>query len=272
MLRRPLRSACAPWELVTPRRLPPSSALSAQGLAGALQGVCAPLVASGGQIWAVRCLDTVRTPEGPTVILRGLGGVHPWQRHGQVPRRPVEWKRRYDPHVPLMADRADRSRLVRSRRRLVRTASVAPRRHDGRRLVQECPALGQLRLPDAVSQEAKVPNPLEPARQDMQDKASQKLHRVQGHGAELMAVFRVFPAEGHLAVFQGDEPLVGDSNTMRVARQILQDMLRGRQRLFGIDHPLSRVERGQKLVPALRRGQRLASARQGEGPLGGLAA
>jgi hypothetical protein len=73
LLRRPRRSACAPWELVTPRRLPPSSALSAQGLAhpaGALQGVCAPLVAAGGQSAAVRCLDTVRTPAVPTVLLR----------------------------------------------------------------------------------------------------------------------------------------------------------------------------------------------------------
>ena len=113
-----------------------------------------------------------------------------------------------------------------------------------------------------------MPHPLEAARQAMQQEAAEKCHGVEGQSAEPVAMLRVLVAKGHLAVFEGEQPLVGDRHAMRRTGQILQDMLWGAERLLRVDHPLGRVEAGQEVMPHRQRRQRAAAPRKGEGALG----
>src|SRR5262249_15619207 len=117
-------------------------------------------------------------------------------------------------------------------------------------------------------QEAEMPNPLEAARQDMQQEAAAEFHGVEGPRAKPVAMLIVLVTQAHLAVFEGEQPLVGDRHAMRITGQILQDMLWGAEGLLRVDHPFGRVEAGQEVVPRWQRRQRAAAPRKGEGALG----
>ena len=75
-----------------------------------------------------------------------------------------------------------------------------------------------------------MPNPLEAARQDMQQEAAEKFHGLEGQSAQPLAMLVILVAKGYLAVVEGEQPLVGERHAMRIAGQILQDMLRGAER------------------------------------------
>jgi hypothetical protein len=87
-----------------------------------------------------------------------------------------------------------------------------------------------------------MPNPLKAAWEDVEQKAVEELHRVECHQADRVALLVVLPAKGDFALFQRDQSLVGDGHAMRIAGEVLQDMLRRPQGLFGIDHPLGAPE------------------------------
>src|SRR5260370_16883618 len=87
----------------------------------------------------------------------------------------------------------------------------------------------------------------------------------------------VFVAESHLAVFVGEQSVVGQSDTMRVAAQIIQDMCRSAEGWFGVDHPFglgggkssTGGRRCVRLNPPFRR---LTDARLSRSPFSGLRA
>ncbi len=79
--------------------------------------------------------------------------------------------------------------------------------------------------------------------QDMEQKATDELGRLQGHGGPLTCLGIVLPAEGHVAIFKSDQTLVGDGHAMGIARQVFQDLVRSSKGFFGIDHPLAAPER-----------------------------
>ena len=54
----------------------------------------------------------------------------------------------------------------------------------------------------------------------------------------LVLVGIVFPTEGDLAVSKIDNPMVGDSDTVRVAGQIMENMLGSSAWPFGVDNPV----------------------------------
>ena len=90
---------------------------------------------------------------------------------------------------------------------------------------QQRAALREFRLAYPIAQGAKVAHPVEPVRWDVQHEPPQEFHGLERHGAQAVAALVVLVAEGHLAILQGDEPVVGDCHPMRVAGQVLQDVL-----------------------------------------------
>src|SRR5215510_4016722 len=101
-------------------------------------------------------------------------------------------------------------------------------------------------------------------RGDVQQQTPQELHGVKRQGAQAVAALVILVAEGHLAVFQGDKPVVRDGHAMRITGQVLQDVLRGLERLFGVDDPLLVAQRGEEALPGCRLGECLTATRQGE--------
>ena len=71
----------------------------------------------------------------------------------------------------------------------------------------------------------------------MEHEAPNELDRREVHRLPLLSLSVVFPAERHTAVRQGDEPSVRDSDTVCVAGQILEHLLRTAKRLLGVDDP-----------------------------------
>ena len=71
---------------------------------------------------------------------------------------------------------------------------------------QQVAAQFQLLPAHPVGQEAVVPDPHEPRRQDVQEEPADELGRLQGHRLLPPAVGVVLPAERDLAVLQGDQP------------------------------------------------------------------
>ena len=92
---------------------------------------------------------------------------------------------------------------------------------------------------DLVGEQSIVADAVKAIGQDMQEKASDKLVRGQGHGLMPIALFGtiVFPLEGDTLLIKGDQTTVGDRHPMGVARQIGEYGLGTGKRTFGIDHP-----------------------------------
>jgi len=99
--------------------------------------------------------------------------------------------------------------------------------------------------------------------QDVQAISTQEFDGLKRVSAQLAAPLVVLEAEGHLAVLQSNEVVVGDGDAVRVASQVLQDMRRV-TRFFGVDHPFLLAQRRQQAQP--RRGLRQvpAATRQGQ--------
>ena len=72
----------------------------------------------------------------------------------------------------------------------------------------------------------------------MEQAASQELIDSQRHEPFLVAVRGIAPAEGDVAIGEGDQPGVGDGDAMGVGAEIAQHMLRTAEGLFGIDNPV----------------------------------
>jgi hypothetical protein len=71
----------------------------------------------------------------------------------------------------------------------------------------------------------------------MQEKAPQKLSHMQSHEALLVFMSGVTPAEGHLIVGERDESVIRDGDSVCVAAQIAESMLRAAKGSLGIDNP-----------------------------------
>jgi len=92
-------------------------------------------------------------------------------------------------------------------------------------------------------------------------------HGIEREGAQAVAALVILRAEGHLAVLQGDEAVVGDGHAMSITGQVLQDMLGVGHGLFRVDHPLLVTPRGEALLPRLGLGECPTAPWQGQLPL-----
>ncbi len=72
----------------------------------------------------------------------------------------------------------------------------------------------------------------------MEQEAAQKLVLSQSHEPFLVAVRRVAPAEGDVALGESDQSGVGDGDAMVVGAEIAQDMFRAAEGWLGIDDPV----------------------------------
>ena len=72
---------------------------------------------------------------------------------------------------------------------------------------------------------------LETLGQDMLDEAPKEFYRLQRDD------FSILGSKRHVALVYGDQPTVGDGDTMGIAPQILQYVFRVAKRLFDIDYP-----------------------------------
>lgn len=72
----------------------------------------------------------------------------------------------------------------------------------------------------------------------MQQKPAQELGDVERHQALLVFVSGVAPAEGHLIIFESNEPVIRDSDAVCVTAKIAEGMLSTAKRPLAVDYPL----------------------------------
>ena len=109
-----------------------------------------------------------------------------------------------------------------------------------------------------------MPQPVEPVRGDVQHQSPQEFHGLECQGAQAVAALVILVAEGHLAILQGHEPVVGDGDAMRVAGQVLEDVLGVLEGLFGVDDPVLVAQGGEELLPVRGLGECPTATRQGQ--------
>ena len=114
----------------------------------------------------------------------------------------------------------------------------------------------------AMSHEPEEANTNKPVWKGVQQKASQELLDRKRHQLLFASVGIVFPAKGDLAIRKRNQSVVGYGNTMRIARQVIQNMVRSTKRRLGVDNPLLLMERPQKRLEYFLIGERLQFAGQ----------
>ena len=72
----------------------------------------------------------------------------------------------------------------------------------------------------------------------MEQEAAQEFVDGQSHESLLVAVSRVSPSEGDVALGESHQPAVGDGDAMGVGAKIAQYMFRAAERRLGIDDPV----------------------------------
>src|SRR5262249_12953761 len=130
------------------------------------------------------------------------------------------------------------------------------RRQEG--LPEELSTAWELHLALPIREEPIVAHPLEAARQDVQEKTPNEFDGVKHHEALAIAALVILPPERHLAILTGEEPPIGDSHAMGIARQVAQDPLWPGQRRLGVDHPLYLLQGRENLAPSRRDAPALA--------------
>src|SRR5215472_15000082 len=79
----------------------------------------------------------------------------------------------------------------------------------------------------------------------MNEEAADELATIQSHRLLAVAVAVIPPAEPDLAVIHGQQPVVGDGDTVSVASDIVEDLGWTGERLLRVDHPLGVPNRHQ---------------------------
>ena len=92
----------------------------------------------------------------------------------------------------------------------------------------------------------------EAGRQDVKQEAADELDRVERQELLLISVGRVSPAEGHVAMVHLQQAAIGDGHPVRIASQILEDMLGIAEGCLGIDHPVQALELSEEPIELSR--------------------
>ena len=88
-------------------------------------------------------------------------------------------------------------------------------------------------------------NAAEAARQNMQQKAANKLADRQGHDFEPLQVAVVGPPEAHLALGEVNQPAVGERDPVGIPPEIIEYLPRAAKRALCIDDPFDPAQRPQ---------------------------
>jgi len=76
----------------------------------------------------------------------------------------------------------------------------------------------------------------------MDQEAANELPAIKCHRLLTIAIPVVFPVEADLAVIHGDQPVVGDGNTVRIAADIVEELALVRQKAASRRPPTWRHE------------------------------
>src|SRR5215510_1915873 len=104
---------------------------------------------------------------------------------------------------------------------------------------EQLAGLGQVLLSGGAGEQAVVADAMEAFRQDVQQKAADKLGRRERHGGVAAGPFDpvVLDLEGDAVLVSVEQAPAGDSDAMGVARQISQYCVRPGEGPLGIDEP-----------------------------------
>ena len=80
----------------------------------------------------------------------------------------------------------------------------------------------------------------------MEEEPADKLLSLEPHGLLAVLVRIISPTEGDLAIPEGEEAVIADSDSVGISAQVLQDPLGAGEGRFAIDYPLLMVERSEK--------------------------
>ncbi len=95
----------------------------------------------------------------------------------------------------------------------------------------------QLLLAVSIAEEPVVANAVEPTRQNVEQKSPDELVCREGHGFLLIVVAVVSPFKFHLAIFDVDDPMIGNGHPVGVAADIVHHLLWPGERWLGVDDP-----------------------------------
>ena len=119
------------------------------------------------------------------------------------------------------------------------SASLCGGQQIGAGSAQELAAESEFFFAETIGEEAEVADALEARRQRMEEKAAHELAGGKSHDFRFLPALAavVLPAEGHLAVADIHDAVIGKGDSVGVAAQICEHLLRAAKRLFGIDYP-----------------------------------
>src|SRR5689334_17380579 len=102
-----------------------------------------------------------------------------------------------------------------------------------------------------ISEKAEIANTRKARGQDMLEEAAQELFVSKGHRARLAVMRVVLPTKGHFLIRDVEQSVIGDGDAMRVASQVMQNVLGPAKWLFGVHDPVFAKERAQKSAECL---------------------
>jgi hypothetical protein len=105
-------------------------------------------------------------------------------------------------------------------------------------LPEDPPTERQFNLADPIGQKPVVSDALEPPGEHVEEKAPEKLDRGQCERALLVPPLVILPTKGHCTLLTGEQAAIGDRHAMGVAGEVVENVLRARERPFGVDDPL----------------------------------
>jgi hypothetical protein len=149
-------------------------------------------------------------------------------------------------HPSALAHRTYRRWLV---QRWSRCGGRRHRRCGAHRLLEQHPALLELRLAAPVREQSIMAETLEAGGQDVEQKPPDELDGIEGHQPVTVAMGIVLPPKGHPPVLERQQATIRDGHAMRIAREILQHRSRATSGGLGIHHPVRGPEGAQEPLP-----------------------
>ena len=84
----------------------------------------------------------------------------------------------------------------------------------------------------------------------MHEKAPDELLSGEGHRFVVLFIAVILPTEKHTTIFDIKQAVVGDSDTVSIAAEVIEHLLWPRKRFFCIDNPFY-FSHGGKITPEL---------------------
>ena len=104
--------------------------------------------------------------------------------------------------------------------------------------MHEQAAQSKLLCPIAIGEEAVIADALEPIRQNVKQEPADEFVGAKSHDLLAVVIAIVLPAKLNLPVIDIEQAIVGDGDTVRISRDILEDFIRSGEGWLCVDHPI----------------------------------